>query len=101
MSGDTSSIRDRVDAELDRLQHEREQTMASGPGPERSQRMAELYELEAGWWSVLFEHTRARVHWRAALAAEAYAKQCARYWRHLAAAEAGQQHSSAPLEAVA
>lgn len=100
MSTETASIRERVDAELDRLQREREQAMTSAPGRERSQRMAELYELEAGWWSLLFEHTRARVHWRAALAAEAYAKQCAQHWRRRAAAEAAQR-SVPELGAVA
>ena len=98
---DTSGVRDRVDAELDGLQREREQVMASAPGRERSQRMAELYELEAGWWSVLFEHARARVHWRAALAAEAHAKQCAQHWRRRAAAEAAAQEPAAELDAVA
>ena len=100
MSTDATSVRERVDVELDRLQREREQVMAGAPGRERSQRMAELYELEAGWWSLLFEHTRARVHWRAALAAEAYAKRCAQDWRRRAAAEAGQQ-PVAELGAVA
>ncbi|MDQ4039132.1 MAG: hypothetical protein M3313_12495, partial [Actinomycetota bacterium] len=76
-----------VDAALDRLQQHRERILAEAPGPVRSTRMAELYEQEARCWSVLFEHTRTRVYWRAALAAEVHARQSARHWRRRATAE--------------
>ncbi len=78
----------RIDVALDQLQKDRECTLAAAPGPERSARMAELYELEARCWSVLFELTRTRVHWRAALAAEVGARRLARHWRRRAVAEA-------------
>ena len=78
----------RVDAALDQLQKDRERVLAAPAGAQRSACMAELYELEARCWSVLFELTRTRAHWRAALAAEVGARQLARHWRRRAVAEA-------------
>ncbi|MDQ4037114.1 MAG: hypothetical protein M3313_01870 [Actinomycetota bacterium] len=86
-----------VDAALDRLQQHRERILAEAPGAVRSTRMAELYEHEAGLWSVLFEHTGTRVYWRAALTAEVYARQSARHWRRRATAEARGLPTSARL----
>jgi len=80
----------RIDSVLDRLQQLREQVVAETPSVRRSTRIAELYEQEARLWSALFEHTRVRVHWRAALSAEAYARHCAQHWRIRAGREARQ-----------
>lgn len=80
----------RIDSVLDQVQRLREQVVAETPSVRRSTRIAELYEREAHLWSALFEHTRIRVHWRAALSAEAYARHCAQHWRIRAACEARQ-----------
>ncbi len=77
-----------IDAALDQLQSDREYAMARFVGLERSVRMATLYELEARCWSTLFECTRMRVYWRAALAAEVGARRLARHWRRRAEMEA-------------
>jgi hypothetical protein len=74
----------RLDGELDVLMCQREQLMAERPGVDRAAQLARLWELEARVWSTLFEHARSRVQWRAALAAEAYARGCARAWRRRA-----------------
>jgi len=67
-------------------------------------RIADLYEQEARVWSLLFERSRSRIHWRAALSAEAYARSCARGWRAQAsahrwgtgAAQCGEQEGVCP-----
>ncbi len=84
----TTPLTRRIDAGLDRLQRDREHILAGLPGLERSLRMVTLYELEARCWSTLFECTRTRVHWRAALAAEVGARQLAWHWRRRADMEA-------------
>jgi len=76
-----------VDAALDQVQKDRERVLAARSGPDRSARMAELYEIEAKCWAVLFEHSRSRVYWRAALSAREYARDNARNWRDRAATE--------------
>ena len=81
-----------VDAALDQVQKDRERVLAAAPGSERSTRIAELYEIEARCWSVLFEHSRTRVYWRAALSAHEHARQSARSWRRRAA----MQHAQVP-----
>lgn len=85
----------RIDAALDELQKDREHVLASFAGSERCARMAALYQLEAQCWSALFECTRVRVHWRAALAAEIGARRLARHWRHRAEMEAHRLPTSA------
>ena len=87
MTATSAPITRGIDAALDQLQRDRERALAGAPGRERSLRMAVLYELEARCWSVLFEHTCTRVHWRAALAAEVGARRLARQWRRLAQVE--------------
>lgn len=77
----------RIDAALDQVQRHRERLLAEAAGARRSAGIAELYEREARLWSALFDHSRIRVHWRAALVAEAYARQRARYWWYRAAAD--------------
>lgn len=86
MSATSTPARVRIDAALEQVQRHRERALAETAGPRRSVLIAELYEREARLWSALFAHTRIRVHWRAALAAEAYARQCARSWRRAAEA---------------
>ncbi|MGH3804420.1 MAG: hypothetical protein ACRDTD_30635 [Pseudonocardiaceae bacterium] len=70
-----------LDAALDRLHRKRERLSREPGTVEVSLRLARLYQLEARLWSVLFERARVRLYWRAALAAEAHARDCARYWR--------------------
>jgi len=96
MSAISTSISGVLDRLLDQLQRRREHAMAEAPTASRSLRIAELYEQEARAWSLLFERSRSRIHWRAALNAEAYAKACARGWRSRAASEAA--HEPAPDE---
>ena len=71
-----------IDAALDRVQQHRERTMADAHGSERCMR------VEARLWAVLFEHSRIRVYWRAALAAESHSRWLARHWRRRAEMEA-------------
>jgi hypothetical protein len=80
-----SSYTQQVDAALDRIQRAREQVTARPPSAENSQRLAELADAEASWWETLSEHSRVRVHWRAALAARERAQRVARGWRRRAA----------------
>ncbi len=77
-----------LDGALDVLMGERERLMTEHPSATRAAKLARLYELEARLWTTLFERTRTRLQWRAALAAEAYARQHARQWRVRAAIEA-------------
>jgi hypothetical protein len=81
------SVTKQIDEALDQVQKDRERVLAADPGAERSNRMADLYEIEARCWSVLFEHSRIRLHWRAALSAHEHARQSARRWRLDAAAQ--------------
>jgi hypothetical protein len=75
-----------VDEALDEIQRLRERIMAQPSSADRFARLAELAESEALWWLLLFEHSRTRVHWRAALSAHEHARQSARRWRLDAAA---------------
>ncbi|MPZ67347.1 MAG: hypothetical protein GEU83_18205 [Pseudonocardiaceae bacterium] len=86
MSATSTPVRVRIDAALEQVQRHRERALTETAGPRRAALIAELYEREARLWSALFSHTRIRVHWRAALAAEAYARQRARSWRRAAEA---------------
>jgi hypothetical protein len=69
-----------LDAQLDDVQRRRERVMAQPPFPGRAAWIAELYHQEAQVWSLLFERSRSRLSWRAALAAEGYARHCAHVW---------------------
>lgn len=71
---------EQLDAALDELEERRGRVLADWSHPRRSEGLAALYELEAAVWAEVFEHTRVRLYWRAALAAEAYARHCARHW---------------------
>ena len=74
-----------IEAELDQVYREREQLLRATPCPARSQLIADQFDHEAWLWSVLFERTRSPLTWRAALAAEAYARGASRWWRRNAA----------------
>lgn len=80
-----------LDGALDVLVGQREQLMAERPSVNRAVQLAQLYELEARVWSTLFKHSRSRVQWRAALAAKAYARACARQWHRRAEKAQDQQ----------
>jgi hypothetical protein len=70
-----------IEAELEQVYRDREQLLRATPSPARSQLIADAFDHEAWLWSVLFERTRSPLTWRAALAAEAYARGSARWWR--------------------
>ncbi|MGI8797833.1 MAG: hypothetical protein ACR2GE_00825 [Pseudonocardia sp.] len=76
-----STIFDQIDTALEQVQRAREQLITDVSAAHRESRVARLYEIEAGIWSRLFELSRCRLHWRAALAAEALARQHAQRWR--------------------
>ncbi len=76
-----SSQIEQLDAALDGVHRAREQVMTQPSSVERSLRLAALADVEASWWEVLSEHSRTRVHWRAALVAREHALQAARRWR--------------------
>ena len=78
------SVLEQVDMALDEIQRVRERVMAQPSSVERSIRLAQLDDDEARWWAVLFERSRTRVYWRAALAAHERARQSAWMWRQRA-----------------
>lgn len=75
----------RIEAALDAIDRERLRLLTHGATARRSMRLADLADAEAEWWGVLFEHSRARAQWRAALAAREAARRTAAQWRRLAA----------------
>ena len=96
MTALAESMTDVLDALLEQLQRRRERVLSAVPGADRAARMAELYEQEARLWSLLFERSQTRIHWRAALLAEAYARSCTRAWR--AQAHAYRCRTSTPTD---
>jgi hypothetical protein len=80
-----------LDAALGQLAKLRDQLLANPDAPRRAERLAELFTLEARAWSELFEVTSSRLLWRAALAAEAGARQRAALWHGRAVARAGER----------
>lgn len=85
MSAHEIPVNEQVDVALDDIQRERERVTVRPDSCWRSTRLAELAEMEACWWAVLFEHARIRVHWRAALVAHEAARRSAKAWRRRAA----------------
>jgi hypothetical protein len=77
-----------IEVELDELYRDREQLLRATPSPARSHLLADLFDHEAWLWSTLFETTRSRLMWRAALVAQAHARVSARSWRRHAATQA-------------
>jgi hypothetical protein len=86
-----------IEVELDQLYRDREQLLRATPSPARSHLLADLFDHEAWLWSTLFETTRSRLMWRAALVAQAHARVSARSWRRHAAT----QIATAPCRAGA
>lgn len=74
-----------LDESLDVLHHQRDVALADVHAPDRAARLAEVFDAEARLWSTYFERTRSRCLWRAALAAEAWARHNAALWRARAA----------------
>jgi hypothetical protein len=89
MSGAETPVNEQVAAALDAVVRKRERLMVLPDSQWRCAQLAELAEIEACWWQVLFEHARIRVYWRAALAAHEAARQSARMWRRRADAHPG------------
>lgn len=75
------SVFEQINAGLDRIQQARAEAMTQPAGTERCLYLAELADAEACWWEVLFEHSHARLQWRAALVARDHARHTARCWR--------------------
>src|SRR5882757_3826319 len=73
---------------LDALTRRREALLRQAPGMERAANMADLYRIEAALWASLYESATDRLLWRAALAAEVHARQCAATWWRRAIAQA-------------
>lgn len=76
-----------LDEALERVVRLREQLLTDPFAEARAERLALLFESEARAWSQLYELTRLRPVWRAALAAELLARQQAARWRERAAVE--------------
>jgi hypothetical protein len=70
-----------IEVELDRVIRRREELLRAAPSSSRAELIADQFVLEAWLWSLTFERTPSRLMWRAALAAEAHARMCARWWR--------------------
>lgn len=80
-----------LDESLDLLLRVRDRALADVEAPDRASRLVEVFEAEARLWSRYYERTRSRPLWRAALAAEAWARHNAAVWRaHLDAADTGE-----------
>jgi hypothetical protein len=76
-----------IETELDELYRDREHLLRATPCPARSHLIADMFDQEAWLWSTLFETTRSRLMWRAALVAQAHARASARSWRRHAASQ--------------
>lgn len=73
-----------VDEALDAVSAARARLLGDPPTAARAMALAELADIEADWWAVLFEATRVRPVWRAALGAREAARLDAARWRRLA-----------------
>jgi hypothetical protein len=82
-----SSVFDHLDEVVDRLAALRDALLADEFAPDRSARLAAVFDAEARAWSQLFELSSLRLVWRAALAAEAGARANATLWTRRAARE--------------
>ena len=70
-----------LDGSLEKLLRLRDHALADVAAPDRANRLATVFEAEARLWSRYYERTRSRPLWRAALAAEAWARHNAAVWR--------------------
>lgn len=93
------SARD-IDEALERVQRLREQLLTDVEAPDRAGRLALVFEFEARLWSQLFDLSAQRLIWRAALAAEALARQHARIWRQCAVGEMAERRTPTPVPAA-
>lgn len=82
-----SGVFEHLDEVVDRLTGERDALLADEGAPDRAARLAVVFATEAQAWSQLYELSRRRLVWRAALAAEAGARANAALWARRAAAE--------------
>ncbi len=82
-----SGVFEHLDEVLMRVTTQRDALLATRGAPDRSARLAALFEVEAQTWSQLFELSSLRLVWRAALAAEAGARANAALWSRRAAEE--------------
>jgi hypothetical protein len=82
-----SSVYRHLDEAVERLGRLRDELLADEFAPDRSARLAVVFESEARAWSQVFEMSRRRLVWRAALAAEAGARANAALWARRAEAE--------------
>jgi hypothetical protein len=82
-----SGVFEHLDQAVDRIAALRDQLLADECAPDRAARLAVVFESEARAWSQVFELSRLRLVWRAALAAEAGARANAALWAARAAEE--------------
>ena len=75
----------KIDDAVEHSRRERERLLREPACPDRAIRISEMFVIEADAWSQLFELTSVRPVWRAALVAEAVARQQARRWSAKAA----------------
>ena len=93
-----SDVFEHLDEVVSRLASVRDELLADEFAPDRSARLAAVFEAEARAWSQLFELSSLRLVWRAALAAEAGARVNAARWAAWAAQE---QAGGAPAQSWA
>lgn len=84
-----SDVLAHLDEVVQRLAGLRDELLADERAPDRSARLAAVFDAEAEAWSQLFELASLRLVWRAALAAEAGARANASRWSAQAARERG------------
>jgi hypothetical protein len=82
-----SAVFEHLDDVVERLAVLRDELLADEAAPDRSGRLAAVFEAEALAWSQLYELSGLRLVWRAALAAEAGARANAALWYRGAVAE--------------
>jgi predicted DNA-binding ribbon-helix-helix protein len=70
----------KLDCALDVLIRRREVLLRHDPSVRQAAGMADLYRLEAQLWASVYETAADRLVWRAGLAAEVHARQCAALW---------------------
>ena len=89
-----SSDSHHLDQAVERLARIRDELLADHTAPDRAAHLATVFASEAEAWSQVYELAHLRLIWRAALAAEAGARENAAVWARCAAAE---RAGSAPV----
>ena len=82
-----SSVFEHLDQAVERLATVRDELLADHNAVDRAARLAAVFESEARAWSQVYELSRRRLIWRAALAAEAGARMNAAVWARRAVHE--------------